>query len=99
MLKKRKGYTADRMRGLRNAKTVSATENQPPKKKTKPSSTTTRLSPCMASTAGNLTLGGLTGKHNRHSMRPELERYVRRTKQRDRMVAAIREMNKRNESK
>ena len=92
MVKKRKGYTVDRMRGLRNTKTVSST---PPKKKSK-AKEVMRLSPCMASTAGNLTIGGLTGKRNRRSMRPELERYVRRTRQRDRIVSAIRETSENN---
>ena len=98
MVHKRKGYTAKRLSGLRSTKKVPTPKSPPPKKKAKSTATTTRLSPCMASTAGNLTLGGLTGKHNRHSMRPELERFVRRARQRERMVTAIREITDRNQS-
>ena len=98
MVHKRKKYTANRLRGLRSTKNLPTPKSPPPKKKTKSASTTTRLSPCMASAAGNLTLGGLTGKRNRHSMRPELERFVRRTRQRERMVTAIREITDRNQS-
>ena len=85
-----------KLRNLRNvAKTLEPDENTatkavtPPKKKSK-FNVRTPLSPCMAST--DLTLSGLKGKDKRYTMRTELEVFVRRQRQRERIVSTIQHM-------
>ena len=56
------------------------------------SSPKTRLSPCMASQRGNMTLSGISGKHNRYTKRTELEMFTRRKRQRERMVLGVKQI-------
>lgn len=101
MKRRGKKIAVNSLRNLRNVgrklfvQLSSPEKQQAPKNESIPKMQT-RLSPCMASKKRSIS--GQTGKRNRHSMRPELEMFQRRRIQRERMVAAVRQIHTNNKA-